>query len=449
MKDFTSGHIGRQILLFAIPIILGNLMMQFYQMVDSAIVGQFIGTDALAAVGASGPVVFTIIAMVMGIGGGASTVISQYFGRGDMEKVRITSDTLHIVLLVCGAIIGLVGYFYSDDILRLNGLPEELIPLGHDYLSVYLGGVFVLFGFNTIVAMMRGVGDSRTPLYFLAISSVLNIGLDLLFIVVFGWGVASVAWATVIAQGTAYFLAIYYINRRDDIVFHINLFNLRFNRTILKQCLRYGLPTGLQQSFIALGAMALFGIINTYGTDTIAGISAAFRIDAIAVLPALNFALALTSFVGQNIGKGKIERAKKGMRITLLYSTIFCVVQSTIIIVFGHDILRLFTTNIEVIETGNRYLFVVSLFYLIFAVMQVFIGFLRGSGAVMLPMVSVFISMWLARIPIAIVGKNFTDLSGADVISGSVVIGWAVGAIIVIWFYFSGKWKGKSIFDRK
>lgn len=449
MKDFTHGHISSQILLFSLPIIAGNLLMQLYQMVDSAIVGQYIGTNALAAVGASNPVIFAIISMVMGIGGGASVVISQYFGRGNLEKVRLTCDTLHIVLLVCGALIGAIGILFSDNILRFMGLPSELVPLGYDYLSVYLGGIFLLFGFNTIVAIMRGVGDSRTPLYFLLLSSVLNIGLDFLFIVHFEWGVASAAWATVISQGFAYFMAILYINSNKKIVFHINLFRLKFHKKIFSQCLRFGLPTGFQQSFVAFGMVAIFSIINGYGTNTIAAISAAMRVDSIAVLPAMNFALALSSFVGQNIGAGKLDRVKRGLRSTLIISSSFCVVQSIVLVLFGKYILGFFTSEVEVIEIGYRYLVSLSLFYILFSVMQAITGLFRGAGAVIFPMIATFVAMWLGRLPVAKFLSEYSDLAGVDVISVSVVVGWAVGTGMVVWYYFYGNWSKKSIFERK
>ncbi len=449
MQDFTKGPIGKQIILFSLPIIAGNLLMQLYQMIDSAIVGQYLGKEALAAVGASMPVIFAIIAMVIGIGSGASVVISQYFGRGNHEKVRVTSDTLHIVLLVAGAIIGVVGFFFSDDILSFIGLPEELVPMGTEYLQVYLGGIFLLFGFNTLAAMLRGVGDSKTPLYFLVLSSILNIVLDYLFIVVFGWGVASAAWATVISEGFAYFVAIYYINRSKKIVFHINLFKLQFNRKIFNQCVKFGVPTGIQQSFVAFGAVALMSIVNTLGTDSIAGFTAGMRIDALAVIPAMNFSMALTSFVGQNIGAGNIDRVKRGLGMTLLYSSITCVVLTAVIVIFGTDILHLFTSDQAVVEIGQRYLVIVSLFYLLFSTMYIINGMLRGAGAVMFPMISTIIALWGVRVPVAALLTNYTDMSGIDGVAWSIVIGWAIGMIMALWYYYSGKWKGRSSFDVK
>ncbi len=449
MKDFTHGHVGRQIILFSLPIIIGNIFMQLYQMVDSVIVGQYLGKEALAAVGASTPAVFAVIALVIGVGSGASVVISQYFGSGRLLKVRVTCDTLHIVLLVMGGVIGVFGWFCSDWMLRLMGLPEELVPLGEEYLRVYFAGVFLLFGFNTISAILRGVGDSRTPLYFLAVAAVLNVVLDYWFIVSLEWGVASAAWATVISQGVAYFMSILYINRRDNIVFHINLWRLKFNKRILFQCLRYGLPTGIQQTFIAFGMVALMGVVNHYGTDTIAAFSAGMRIDAFALIPAMNFSMALTSFTAQNIGAGRPDRAIKGLGATLLFSSLTCVLMTLVIVLFGDAFFRMFTFDTAVIELGNSYLVTVSLFYLFYSTMFAINGMLKGAGAVIVPMLITFLALWGVRIPLAYTAMHLTDMSGMDIVAWSIVVGWIVGAGLSVAYYSSGRWKGKSIFDKK
>ncbi|MEG1075482.1 MAG: MATE family efflux transporter [Mucinivorans sp.] len=445
MQDFSQGKIGRQIIFFSVPIILGNLFMQLYQIVDSVIVGQYLGKEALAAVGASMPVVFAVVSLVIGIGSGASVVISQYFGAKNDDKVRITSDTLHVFLLVMGVLIGLVGIFGSRTIFELLRLPPELIPMATDYLQVYLGGVFMLFGFNTIVAILRGVGDSKTPLYFLIFSAFLNVGLDLLFIVTFGWGVASAAWATVIATAAAYVMIILYVNHNKKIIFHINFLKLHFDRKIFKQCVDYGLPTGLQQAFVALGGVALMGIANGFGTDVIAGFSSAMRVDALAVIPSMSFAMALTSFTGQNIGAGRIDRVRKGLFSTLLFSSIICLVITIAIVVLGRQIISLFTTDAAVTDYGAEYLVVVSSFYILFSTMFIINGMLRGAGAVMFTMFATLLALWGIRIPAALI---LVPLIGASGIWWSIPIGWAVGMTASILYYRSGKWKEKSIFKK-
>ena len=419
--------------------------MQLYQIVDSAVVGRYLGKEALAAVGASTPVVFAVVAMVIGGGSGASVVISQYFGAKQYDKVRLTSDTLHIFLLGAGLIIALVGIFFSEAIFRLIALPEELIPLAASYLRIYLGGVFLLFGFNTVAAILRGVGDSKTPLYFLLISAVLNVGLDFLFILGFDWGVAGAAWATVIAQGLAYFASIWYINSGKSI-FHIDLFHLKFDRKIFRQCINYGLPTGVQQSFVAFGMVALMGIVNGWGTDVIAGYSAAIRVDNLAVIPSMNFAMALTSFTGQNVGAGRMDRVRRGLKMTLLYSSLTCLAITAVIVLFGPDILRIFTTDPAVVHVGTEYLVIVSSFYLVFSAMFVVNGMLRGAGAVILPMFSTLVSLWAVRIPAAM---WLSHLMGEQGIWWAVPFGWGVGLAIVYGYYRSGKWENHSIFAKQ
>lgn len=416
--------------------------MQLYQIVDSIIVGHILGKEALAAVGASMPVIFAIIAIVIGLGSGASVVISQYFGSGQNDKVKITSDTLHIMLLVGAVIIAAIGIPFAEDIFRLTGLPENIIPQATEYLQVYLAGIFILFGFNSISAILRGIGDSKTPLYFLFATAVINIGLDYLFIMQFGWGIAGAAWATVVAEAIAYFGAILYINKTHKIL-NINLFDLKFDRKIFMQCVRYGLPTGIQQSFVAFGAVALSVIVNRFGTDVIAAYAVAYRIDNLAVLPAMNFAAALSSFVGQNIGAGRIDRVKKALKFTLLISSITCMVITGGIMIWGENLISMFTSDEVVIALGQQYLVIVSAFYVLFNVMFVLSGMLRGAGATMVPMLITFVALWGVRIPIAAV---FSDIFGEIGIWWSIPTGWAIGAVLSYIYYKKGNWKKRSIF---
>lgn len=420
--------------------------MQLYQIVDSVIVGQYLGKQALAAVGASMPVVFAVIALVIGIGGGASVVISQYFGAKDWANVHRTSDTLHIFLLATGLIIGVLGVIFSRDIFYLMELPEDLIPMASQYLEIYLGGIFLMFGFNTIMAMLRGVGDSKTPLYCLVVSSILNVGLDYLFIVGFGWGVGGAAWATLLSTAVAYVMAILYVNRKDRIIFHINFFNLKFDRRIFRQCVAYGLPSGIQQSFVAFGAVALMGIINGLGTDVIAGYSAAMRLDNLAVIPAMNFAMALTSFTGQNVGAGRLDRVTKGLRMTLIFSSLTCLVFTALIVLFGNQLIGVFTSDAAVIAVGAEYLLVVSSFYLLFSTMFIINGMLRGAGAATFTMISTLVALWGVRVPVALL---LEPVMGAAGVWWSIPIGWAVGMVLSIWYYKSGRWRNKSIFKHK
>ncbi|MBO5711134.1 MAG: MATE family efflux transporter [Rikenellaceae bacterium] len=441
VNDFTQGSEWRQILRFALPMMLGNLFMQLYQLVDTVIVGQFIGTEALAAVGASTPVVFMTTALVTGIGIGASVVISQYFGAKKIENIQKTSDTLFIFLLAIGLVVSVAGYFFSDDILRLMQLPQESLPQGTDYLQIYLGGSILLFGYNSVAAILRGLGDSKTPLYFLIIASVLNIILDLLFILVFDWGVKGAAWATVISQGISFILSILWVNRHNTLL-RIDLFRLKFDSYIFGQCIRLGLPTGIQQVCVAVGMMALMGIVNQFGFKITASYTTAQRIDSLIALPVMNFAAALTSFVGQNMGAGNLTRIKRGLKATLLMTIITCLVINTFIIIFGENIMTLFTQDSSVVKIGAECLVVLNSFYIIFGIMFVLNGMLRGAGATIFPMLTTLVALWFIRVPSA---AYLSAEFGYYGIWWSYPIGWTVGMLGSVIYYLSGRWKKSGI----
>lgn len=443
MKDLTKGNEAKLIFQFAIPMLLGNVFQQLYQIINSVIVGRFLGEKALAAVGASVPIIFTLIALIIGFGIGASVVISQYFGAKDYEKVRRTSDTINIFLFFSGIALSIIGILCSGWIFQQLQLPQELMHDAKLYLNIYLSGLVVMFGFNGTTSILRGIGDSKTPLYFLIISVIINIFLDLLFILVFKWGIAGAALSTVISQIAAYATAIIYLNRNHHII-RFNLKLIHFDRLIFWQSVRIGLPTGIQQTFVALGSMALMGIVNTYGTIVIAGYTAAMRIDQLALLPAMNFSAALSGFVGQNMGANKISRVKAGLRATFFMSAAVCLAITIAVVFWGDNIMAMFTTNPEVIKVGHKYLIIVSLFYIFFSTMFTFNGMLRGTGATLIPMFITLFSLWLIRIPLAYFLSQHTRL-GVEGIWWSIPIAWFMGTAGSYIYYKMGNWKNKAI----
>lgn len=441
MKDLTKGNVAGVILKFALPMLLGNVFQQLYSIVDAVIVGKFLGKDALASVGASFPIIFTIIALVIGIGGGASVVISQYFGARDYDKVRRAIDTVNVFLLITGIGISIIGILSSRWLFTLLQLPNELMAPAITYLNIYLVGMVVFFGFNGTTSILRGIGDSKTPLYFLVVATILNIGLDLLFVVVFKWGIAGAAWATVVSQIIAFTTLIVYINRTHNLV-RFAIKGLVFDWEIFRQSIRIGLPTGFQQTFVALGMMALMGIVNTFGTDVIAGYTAAGRIDSIAGLPAMSISMALSVFVGQNLGAGKINRIKAGLRATLLIGTIMSVATTIVVWLWGNPIMKIFTNDPNVISVGKEYLIIVSLFYIVFSTMFSFTGLLRGAGATLIPMFITLFSLWLIRIPLAWFLSKHIGVQG---IWWSIPIAWFTGMIFLFIYYKMGHWKNKAV----
>lgn len=441
MKDLTTGNEGKLIFSFAAPMLIGNIFQQTYNIVNAIIVGKFLGKEALAAVGASFPIIYAIIALVIGIGSGASIVVSQYFGAKDYENVTKAANTINIFLVVAGVVVGIVGILFSRSLLLLVQLPPELIPQAQLYLSIYLGGMVVFFGFNGVASILRGLGDSKTPLYFLVIATIFNIAFDLLFVVVFKWGVAGAAIATVLAQGGAFATAIIHLNKTHKLL-NYSFNQIRFSWQIFYQCLRIGLPSGIQQTFIAFGIVALNTIVNTFGTNVIAAYSAVGRIDSIASLPAMNFSAALSGFVGQNIGAGKLERIKRGLTSTLLMSSVICLVLTGVIITFSTQLMQLFTTDDAVIAIGREYLIIVSIFYIFFSTMFVFQGVMRGAGASVATMIISLFALWLFRIPAAIFLSKFFGETG---IWWAIPIGWGLGMVGSIWYYRSGRWQNKGI----
>lgn len=444
MKDFTTGNEAKLILNFTLPMLLGNLFQQLYNIVDSIVVGKVLGKEALASVGASFPIIFTLIALLIGIGSGFSVVISQYYGAKNIEKVKRTIDTMYLFLFVAGIIVSLLGIYFSEELFLLLQLPKELIPQATTYLDVYMAGMIMFFGFSGTSSILRGLGDSKTPLYFLISASIFNILFDILFVMVFKWGIAGAAWATVLAQGGAFVTGILYLNKNHKII-QFSLLKLIFDKELFLKSLKIGIPSGLQHTFVALGMMALLSIVNTFGTDVIAAYTAAGRIDSLAMLPAMNFSQAVSAFVGQNLGANKIDRVRKGFKVTFIMSNLFCLIMTAVIIIFGSHLMKLFTTDANVVEIGEKYLIIVSSFYLLFATMFTTNGVLRGAGDTLIPMFITLFSLWIIRIP----GAYFLSSKfGETGIWWSIPMGWSMGMIFSYLYYRTGKWKTKSIIVR-
>jgi len=441
LKDLTVGKESKLILLFTIPMLLGNVFQQLYNIIDSIIVGQYLGKEALAAVGASFPVIFVLISLIIGVASGSTIVISQYFGAKQYDKVKEAVDTMFIIILLASVVITIAGLSLNHFIFSLLKLPEEIRADAILFFNITIGGVVLLFGFNGTSAVLRGLGDSKTPLYFLIISILLNIILVFLFIVVFKWGIAGTAVATLIAQGVSFVLATIYLNYNHSMA-SFSLKNIKFNREIFYKSLKIGIPSGLQQTFVAIGMMALIRIVADFGTDTIAAYTVAGRIDAFAMLPAMNFSMALSTFTGQNIGADKIDRVKKGYFATLWMTGIVALTVSSAVLLFADQLMYLFTNDPEVIKIGKSYLLIVSAFYIIFSLLFANNGLLRGAGDTLIPMFITLFSLWLLRIPFSYILSRHI---GSDGIWWSIPVSWVFGFLISYIYYKTGRWKSKTI----
>ncbi len=444
VKDLSVGKEGPLIFKFAMPMVLGNIFQQLYNVADSVVVGNYIGKEALAAVGASFPIIFTLISLIIGIATGATIIISQYFGAKKLDQVRKAIDTLFIFLFFASIFVGSLGIIFAEDIFRLIKLPEDAMSNAVIYLRIYLSGLIFFFGFNGTSAILRGLGDSKTPLYFMIISTIVNIGLDLLFVIVFGWGVEGVALATLLAQAGAFFTAVIYLNRTHEVI-RFALRKLQFDRIIFKQNLRIGFPIGFQMAFVALSMMVMYWLVNPLGTDTAAAYSVVFRIDAFASMPAMNFAAALAAFVGQNLGANKPERVKRGMIATLYMTSLIAITIASIALIFARPLMDLFSADQNVVNIGVQYLQIVSFFYIAFTAMFTIGGVMRGAGDTLVPMIITFIALWVVRVPLC---YYLSQKMGAIGIWWGIPIAWIVGMVLSYFYYLTGRWKTKTVFHK-
>jgi len=441
MKDLSKGNISSLIFRFTLPMLLGNVFQQLYNVVDSIIVGNYLGEGALATVGASFPVMFALISLVIGIATGASIIISQYFGAGDLVKVKQSIFTMYVIVLVSSFIISAAGIALSEPIFRLIELPENLIEGASLYLNIIMGGIIVMFGMSATNSILRGLGDSRTPLYFLIVASVLNIFLDLLFVIVFKWGIAGVAIATVLAQAVSLAGAIIYLFKTHDL-FKGELSDFKFDWDIFLKSVRIGLPSGLQQMFVAVGMVAVYRIVNQFDTHVIDAYSAAGRIDSFAIMPAMSFSMALTVFVGQNIGANRVDRVKKGLVSTIVMTSAISFVFTLVSIFFGRFLMRMFTPFDDVIEVGYDYLLIVSSFYIIFSIMFSLNAVYRGAGDTIVPMFITLLALWLIRIPIS---WYLSEKIGPNGIWWGIPLAWIAGLSLSLIYFTTGLWKKHAV----
>lgn len=383
--SMTEGVIWKQILAFSLPLLIGNLFQQLYNTVDSIVVGNFIGSEALAAVGSSNPLINLIIGMFLGIATGAGVIISQYYGARDQEKLSWAVHTCIALSIIGGVLLTVLGVGVSPLILRLMGTPQEVMANSSVYLRIFFGGSLFNLVYNMGAGVLRAVGDSRRPLYYLCISSVVNILLDLLFVVVFGMGIAGVGYATVIAQAVSAMLVMWALLRTDDI-YQVSVPRIRIDGRMMKRILALGIPSGIQQSIISLSNVIVQANINVYGASAMAGFGAYSKIDGFAMLPLQSFAIAATTFSGQNIGAGNRERVKKGIFQGIVLSMGYTLLISPFLYLNVNRILTVFSSDPEVIRYGGMTMRIMLFFYMTLAVHQILMGTFRGAGKTMVTM---------------------------------------------------------------
>ena len=440
--DLTEGKVWKVIVRFALPLLVGNLLQQFYNITDSIIVGQFLGKEALAAVSASFFIYYFIISLVIGVGSGTTVVISQLFGAKQYQKVQLAFSSFFIFMLVGGIILSIAGIIFAEPVFRLTNTPEEVIPQAVAYFRIYIGGTFLFVTFNSIISILRGVGESVRPMLFILITTVLNIAFDLLFILVFKWGIEGAARATVVSQGIGMCIALAYVNNTHPLL-SIKKQDMLFDWKLFKESLKIGLPTSVQQCAIALGLIALLGIVNSFGTNTLTAYGAAGKIDTIITQAILTLSGALAAFCGQNIGAGRLDRVKKGVQFTMYTNIALGLLTFAAVYLFGNEMMRIFTKDIDVVAIGKEYLLIIGGFFIVHGALNVYNGALRGAGDTLFPMITSLICLWLIRIPLAYYLSSWLGRNG---IWWSVGISITIGLIVTFVYYKMGFWKRRRRF---
>ena len=436
-QDLTKGSIVKAIILFSIPLLIGNLFQQLYNAVDSYVVGNYVGKIALAAVGASTPIINMLIGFFMGISTGAGVVIAQFFGAGDLTKMKKAIHNSIALTLVMGVVLTVVGLVFNDPILKAIGVPSDVFSEASTYLSIYFWSLIFVMIYNMGSGILRSVGDSKRPLYFLIFSSVVNIVLDFLFVKYFNFGVAGAGYATLIAQAISAIMVMYVLMKTND-SYKVVLKDIKFDKEILLRIIKIGLPTGFQQSIVSLSNVIVQSYINVYGASVIAGYSVTIKIDGFVNLPLQAFNMAITTFVGQNIGAKKYERVKKGAYITTFLAMVTIGFFVVIMYFFGRDFIALFNQEKDVIDAGRLMQLTFLPFYIVLPINQVINGVLRGAGRSAVPMyVMIFSFVFLRQIYLFLVTKVTSDVV-------YVFLGWpttwVVCSLIFIVYFFKVQW---------
>ena len=447
-QDMTVGRPLVNIAAFSIPLLIGNLAQQLYNTVDSIVVGQYVGDTALAAVGASGPILNLLLLLFMGISTGAGILVSQYFGAKKKEELSKTIGTCLALTLICGVFLMVVGPVLSGPLMCLLDTPADVYDKSVTYLTIIFLGMVGNGFFNIVSGILRGMGDSVTPLIYLIVACFLNIVLDLLFVAVLGWGVAGVAWATIIAQAVSAVLCILRLVRMRDTLM-LTKKSLIPDKEMTRQVVKLGLPSGLTQAIFSLAAIVVQALTNSFGTTVMACSIVVMRVDGFAMMPNFTFGMAMTTFVGQNVGARRMDRVHQGTKEGTVLAFIVSTTLTVCILFFGKYLMMLFTDTQELIDMGVHMLRILAVGYIAMSITQSLSGVMRGAGDTLTPMWVSLMTTVAIRVPVAYIWAFLTrseqlPQGNPDAIFGSLLISWTLGAIFTILFYRRGKWRQRA-----
>ncbi|MGN0551202.1 MAG: MATE family efflux transporter [Acutalibacteraceae bacterium] len=440
VTDMTKGSPSKVLLAFSMPMLISSMFQQFYNMADSIIAGRFIGENALAATGASFPVTMLFVAIALGVNIGCSVVISQLFGAKKYRNMKLAINTSFVFALSLSVLLTVFGLLFCKQILWLLNTPQNIMADSQAYLNIYIMGLMFLFLYNICTGVFTALGDSKTPLYFLVASSLGNIAVNLLFVIVLNMGVAGLAWATFLSQGVSSLLAVIVLVSRIKKLGHSGKVRY-FSFSMLRKISVIAVPSILQQSFISVGNLFIQGLINGFGSSAVAGYSAAIKLNTFALTSFTSLANGLSSFTAQNIGAGKTQRVKKGFRAGAIMGAAVAVLCSSLFLLFSTQLLGMFLESDSTVamETGKMFLYIAAPFYLVIVIKLMADAVLRGGGAMIAFMISTFSDL-VIRVALAFVLSAFMGTNG---IWASWPIGWSVAAIMSVTFYLCGNWKKK------
>lgn len=433
----TSGTIWKEILLFSIPLVLGNLFQQLYNIVDSIIVGNVVGSSALAAVGASGAIIQLLVGFCIGASAGAGVVTSQYYGARDDEGVRKAVHTTLAISIVAGAILSVIGVLTAPLILELMGTPAEVFDQASNYLRVFFAGIIFSVIYNMSAGILNAVGNSRRSLIYLIIAAVSNIFLDILFVAVFKMGVVGAAIATDISQLISCIFILRFMRRSKE-SYRVKLRDIRFYDNLLSKIVKIGLPTGIQNIVISLSNVVVQSGVNSFGATVMAAYAAFNKIDGFILLPILSMSMAATTFAGQNYGARELDRVRKGMKVSIGMGAVYAVVAGALMLILAPYIIRIFTGEQAVIDYGIYMMKYMYPFYWIIAIFHIATGTIRGVGKTMQAMIMSICSLCAARI-LWIYG-SFQFAHKLYLLLLGYPITWIIGAIMMLIYIKKGKW---------
>ena len=435
--DMTSGNIITQLVYFALPLLLGNLFQQLYGAADAIVVGNFVSEGALAAVGASGPLINLIISFAMGLFAGSGVVVARYFGARDRKNLHKAIHTTILLSIIMGVILTIVGMAVAEQLLKFIGAPPEIMKESTQYLKIYLGGLASLCVYNAGASILNALGNSRLPLFFLIIACIIHIIGDLLFVLVFHWGVGGVAASTVIAETVTGILVLWALHKNKDeqlLIFK----DLRIDFSILKEIIDIGLPSAIQGTIVSFSNTLVQSYFNGLGAISVAGYSASLKIDAFAQLPVQTMALAVATFVGQNLGAGQVKRARKGVSYSMIIGVSVTIFLSVVNLIFGKQMLRMFSPNEGVLNAGMQFLWVFSPVRFVLCCTQIIPGALRGAGKPKFPTYTcVFCFVILRQIYLYFVTKvNYSIIT----VALGYPLTWTVAAAAIFIYYLKSDW---------